>query len=256
MKFYSRLLAVLAFALIFTACSKDDEDVSPQQELEEASLAFDQQNPPVEVPTAIQSSDAPEAQAISGFITQVNQMSTYTAYFEVPEGAEKSSDPIETNSGGRIAATQEDVLVYTWSTSDGQGNTVTAAYQVSEDDDFYYFEYFLKYNDEPFISVVKGAESKSELKEGYLEWFSESGTDGSYLFRYEWEESADGTFSFNFLGFDSKVSLVISPDGSGVIQSYDGGVIQAEYTWNADGTAGTYTLYENGEVSDTDSWTA
>ncbi|MTI20586.1 hypothetical protein E1176_06100 [Fulvivirga sp. RKSG066] len=258
MKIVNKLFLLALVAVLATACSKDDEP-SPDQQLEQAALAFDQENPPIEIPSSIASSNSEEAKAINSFMEQVNTLTNHSYYFEVPEGAEKSTKPINTN--GRTSATKENVIVYTWTSSDGQGNSITVAYQISEDDLFYYFEYFMNYNDDGFISVVKGAESKSDLMEGYLEIFSNANNDGSSALRYQWKESADGSFTFDYFIFDSKLSLVVNADGSGTLQSFSGDdnggyVIEVEYTWNAEGTAGTFTLYDQGEVSTTGDWTS
>lgn len=247
------LLAFIAIGLI-TACSKDEE-AKPEQELKEASFGFDAEDPPIEVPTALETSDNEQAQQIATYLNSINSITTYTSYFNAPDDAEVSNTPINTGtSGGRMSATQENVVVYTWTYTQGD-ESVTYAYQVSEDNQFYYFEYFIKYNDDPYLSLIKGAESKADLKEGYLEWFSDYGSD-EYLLRYEWTENADGSFVFNYYASSYTIELNIAADGSGTIDYYESGNLFANYTWNAAGTEGSYTTYDSEGNATTVNWTS
>ena len=77
-----------------------------------------------------------------------------------------------------------------------------------------------------------------------------------YAARYDWKEGADGTFHFsletNILNY--KVDMTVQPDNSGVIEYYLDDELAAKASWNAAGTAGTYEVYEDGELTDSFTW--
>ncbi len=237
-------------ALILLACSKEDE-MAPEDEEPVVAFAFDAQNPPIEVPSSLQSSSNENAIAINGILANANILSSYGAYFDVPEGAEFSTTPINT-SNSRVAGTSN-VKIYTWSYSDANG-TYKMAYQISEDTNDYIFEIFFNYGD-GFTKLLEGRESKDALRKGSLKWFDFSGGD-TYL-TYEWEEFSNGDFEFNFITFSFKYEILVNADGSGEINSFYENTIEANYTWNANGTGGTYTTYDSeGNITGTFDWTS
>ncbi len=249
MKSHFLKFALFSFlAVSMSACNNDDE-VAPEDEEPVVAFAFDAQNPPIEVPSALQSSTNENAIAINGILASANVLSSYGAYFDIPEGADFSTTPIST-SNSRVASSGN-VRVYTWTYSDANG-TYTTAYQTSEDANDYIFEIFFNFGD-GFTKLLEGRESKNDLKQGSLKWFDFSGGD-TYL-TYEWEEFANGDFEFNFITFSFRYEILVNADGSGAISSFTDNVINASYTWNAGGTAGTYTSYDSeGNISDTFDW--
>ena len=237
-------------AVSMLACSKDDE-VAPEEEEPVAAFAFDAQNPPLEVPTALQSSTNESALAINSVLAQANIISSYGAYFDVPEGAEFSTTPISTTNS-RVANVTG-VRVYTWTYNDGQ-NSFTTAYQLSEDDNDYIFEIFYNFGD-GFFKLLEGRESKDAQRKGSLKWFDFSG--GDTFLTYDWEEFENGDFEFNFITFSFKYEILVNADGSGEINSFYEDALDAKYTWNAGGTAGTYTTYDDeGNITGTFDWSA
>lgn len=263
MKLLSKLLFTLSVLALITACGSDDE--APVPNIENAELAFSAQNPPIEIPTALSTSTDQNASQINAQLNVVNSVSNLFAAFEAPAGAEKSTTPIgRTSKNGRVAATNEDVVVYTYTatTTDDQGNTVTVsvAYQIADVGDKYTFELFYKFDGGDFIPYLYAEESKSSLREGSLivyNIFDEQNPGTESLITFEWEENSAGVLNFNYSAFGLLVELVINPDNSGSMDLYYDGVRNFNGTWNAAGTSGTFTYYnEDGSVSSSGSWTA
>ena len=252
MKLLTKNLFLLAIALFAFACNNEEAQPNQQEEAAEV-FEFSAENPPVDLPTAMQNSSTPEAQMINGFVASLNSISAYGAYFDIPEDAEFSTTPVST-SGGRTAALA-DVQVYTWTYADGQ-QSFTIAYQLSETTTQYKFEIFFNYNGEGFTKVLEGQESKDASRDGNLKWYvAELGADPIYV--YSWKDNADGSFSAKFEGESYLLSYEIAADGSGEIEQSFDGVPFVTYTWNAEGTAGTVVYYDgDGNVTDTINWTA
>ncbi len=263
MKLLSKLFLMLSIVALITSCGSDDEAPAPQ--IENAELAFSSQNPPIEIPSALTTSSDQNAAQINGQLQIVNSISNFFATFEAPDGAEKSDTPVgRKSSNGRIAASQEEVVVYTYTatTFDDEGNSVTVsvAYQITDTGDDYTFEIFYKFDGGDFIPYLYAQESKSSLREGYLivyNIFDDQNPGTESLVRFDWEENSDGVFNFSYDIFTARVELVINPDNSGSMELFNDGVKSFTGTWNATGTAGTFTYYnEDGSVSSTGEWTA
>ncbi|UII19352.1 hypothetical protein [Fulvivirga ligni] len=251
MKSIKYLAYSFALVVALASCSKDDE-VKPENDLEQAELSFSAENPPIEIPTALQNSDNEYAVQISGWLSAIN-VNLAEQVKNIPEGAEVSTTPITAKStGGRIAATAENVLVYTWSYG-GQGQSITIAYQVSESDDKYKFDIFYDFDGEGYIHYVHAEEYKNR-KEGFIDYLFGGDT---YVLRYQWKQDADGTFYFDFLAEEFmgyRVSVVVNPDQSGTIEYFIEGELNVKATWNSTGTSGSWIYYEDGEVSETFTW--
>lgn len=244
------LFSLVAVSML--ACNSDEE-VAPENEEPVVAFAFDAQNPPIEVPTALQSSTNENAMMINSLLASANALASYGTYFQVPEGAEFSTTPISTSNTNNRVASVASVKVYTWTYSDGT-QTFTTAYQISEDPNDYIFEIFFNSGD-GFVKLLEGRESKAELMQGSLKWFGF--IDSEELLSYEWNELANGNFEFNLISGSFKTEILVNTDGSGEINSFTDTVINATYTWNAAGTSGTYILYDSeGNIADTFTWTA
>ncbi|MEP2771851.1 MAG: hypothetical protein ABJH05_06865 [Fulvivirga sp.] len=263
MKLLSKLLFMFSIVALITACGSDDE--APAPNIENAELAFSAQNPPIEIPSGLSSSSDQNASQINGQLQLVNSISNIFASFEAPSGAEKSNTPVGRKANnGRVAATQEDVVVYTYTatTSDGQGNSVTVsvAYQITDTGDDYVFELFYKFDGGDYIPYLYAQESKSSLREGYLvvyNIFDDENPGTESLIRFDWEENSAGVFSFSYDIFTARVELVVNPDNSGTMEIFNDGVKTFRGTWNAAGTEGTYAYYdENGTETDSGNWSS
>jgi hypothetical protein len=192
---------------------------------------------------------------VNGFAASVNALTTYNGYFQVPEGAEYSTTPI-TGVNERTAAS---FRVYTWTASDGV-NSVTYAYQLSEDNDDYVFEIFYKYNSDNYYKLLEGRESKGDLRVGSLSWYGLEENSG-VLFSYNWEEFVDGSFNMTWSSSNEKVIFNIASDGSGSLGIYEinsssQSIITSQIIWNAAGTEGTYITYSDGVAVETINWTS
>ena len=239
-------------AIIMFACN-NDEEVAPEEAEPSEIFAFDMQNPPIEVPSALQSSTNENAMVINTWLTNANAIASYGAYFQVPEGAVFSTTPISTSGSNNRIASSATVRVYTWTYSDG-AQTFTTAYQLTEDANDYIFEIFYDFGD-GFFKLLEGRESKAELMQGSLKWFGF--IENEEFLSYQWEESSNGNFEFNIIIDSSTIQILANADGSGEINSFSDNVLNANYSWNAAGTSGTYTLYdEEGNIVETFNWTA
>ncbi len=243
-KFFS-LVFFLAFAV---SCGDDDSD-SPSTNLENAEFEFSMAEPPITVPTALTQSNDQNALQINTWLGTANAMTGYLSNFQTPAGAAKSNTPVG-KKGAVNGRTKEDVVVYTYTSDDGMGNTISVAYQLSEDADDYIFEIFWQYNDSEFQRLIYAEESKDPLRNGFMEVYfidpTSSGSSSEFILRYEWEETAAG---FTFRVFDSgdafELMIVVLPDNSGSLTLSYSGVRSYEATWNADGTSGTFSTFDS-----------
>lgn len=264
MKLLTRYLVFAFLTISIFSCNKDDEQVNPDQQLEQASLAFDAQNPPVEIPQAMQTSSNENAQQIASNLALVNSISQFTYNFAVPNGATKSNTPVgrKGSIGGRSAATQENVVVWEYSSTvtdpDTQETfTTTVAYQITDDGVDYIFELFIKFNDGEYLPYIYAEESKDDLRNGMMEIYNpfDETAPSVTLIRFDWSENAAGILNFSYQIEGYKVDILVNPDNSGAMSIYESGSLVYEATWNAAGTEGTYTIYgDNGTL--TGNWTA
>lgn len=263
MKLLARLFTLLLITSLITACGDDDNDVAPEPSIEEASLAFDAQNPPVEIPAGLQQTNDQNASVIASQLNLVNGLSTsFSGFFQAPAGAEKSTTPVGRSINGRTSATNNEVVVYTYTSSftDPETNqtiTTTVAYQITDLGTDFLLELFFRFNDGEFVKYLEGKESKGPLRNGYLEIFpsaydGEQATEAAITF--EWNEFADGLFEFSYFTETARVDISVNPDNSGNMEWYQSGSLYFTATWNAAGTAGTYAYYDNGTQYESGEW--
>ncbi|MBV6645054.1 MAG: hypothetical protein KI790_06380 [Cyclobacteriaceae bacterium] len=245
---------------LFVASCGDDEEANPESGLNDVEFSFSAGDSPIDVPTALAQSQDPNALQVAIWLQTANSMSAWLGSFQVPSGAETSSDPIVAGSA-RVEA--DEVLVYTWTSDDGLGGTVTVAYQIAELSDKYTFEVFWKLGEGDFERFIYAEESKGELKNGFMEIYiaglGEDVVADEYFFKFEWSEDSAGNFTFAMTDSDDGFELAITAnaDGSGsLIVEYDG-TKSYEATWSADGTSGTYATYDfDGNLTGSGTWTA
>ena len=263
MKLLARIFSLLLIASLFVACGDDDDnEVAPEPTFEDASLEFSAQNPPVEIPSGLQQADDPNAAAISGQLQLVNSLSTgFASFFEVPEGATRSTTPI--NTSGRVDATQNNVVVYTYTSTfqdpeTGETSTYTVAYQITDLGTDFFLELFFQFDGGEYFKFLEGQESKGQLRNGYLEIYY-TAFDGQQsdtpAITFDWNESSNGLFEFSYFTEGSSVEIVVNPDNSGSLEAFEGGSLYFSATWNAEGTAGTYAYYDgSGNATDSGNW--
>src|SRR4051812_15269928 len=181
----TRVVLLLSAAIFAGACSKDDDAKSS---LENAKISLAANTQVIKAPAGLANSEDANAQQANAWIQMANGMSSYLTYFDLPDGAKKSTTKI-TASNGRTKATG-DVLVYTW--TDEQSGT-TIAYQVSEESDKYVWEFFWKTNGE-WLKYFH-AEEKKDKSAGSMKIYDIFGIYGdnpSYIFvEYSWGRVGD-----------------------------------------------------------------
>jgi hypothetical protein len=255
MKKMNKVLLLIAFSAIVFSCSKD-EDPAPAKSLEDVtlSLAASGTAKPVEAPAAMSSSSDPNAQQASSYLTQVNQITSYLSYFTPPQGSVKSSTRI-TAANGRVAATQTEYLVYTWSDGD-----YSVAYQISEQSGKYVFEIFTKIGTKDWLLYLY-AEEKTDGSEGLMKVYNSLFGDGALLVTYTWKHTGD-VFDFvmatDTQDMDIKIAISVNTKtkAGSVTYTIDGAKFYAS-TWDAQGN-GSWTFYdlEDGSVSTSGTWKA
>ncbi|MEO0554929.1 MAG: hypothetical protein AAF149_17110 [Bacteroidota bacterium] len=259
----TRILKFLTFSFIILlaiSCGDDDgEEVTVTPGLEDVEFTFSATEPPIDIQTAplLQSSD-PNANQVGIWISQTDFFSSFLENFQAPAGAAKSTTPIggKSSKNGR---TQEDVIVYTYTISEG-GTSISVAYQISETSTSYVFEIFWKFDGTDYVKFIHAEESKDELRDGFMDIFAVdpgSEEDEDFFLRYEWSETAAGLFTFKVFDVDEgfRLTIVSNPDNSGSLTVEFDGILNYEATWNSAGTAGTYATYDfDGNLISTGTW--
>lgn len=245
-------LALVLVALLFTtSCSKDDETTV---DLAAVEFAFNQSNPPISsgVVNNMVSSDDPNAVLTGTYLSTANLMTIWLSYFEQPANAVQTDLP--------LGSCGDNSVTYSWSTTAG-AEIFTVAYQICETSDKYIFRVFWSINNGDFEEIIYAEESKSELRSGFMQLFAtnpNAEVGNSVVLEYTWEENADGSFDFTVSNDEQGflMEIAVNADSSGTVSYTLGGELFYVGTWNATGTAGTYTYYSDGQVTDSGSWTS
>lgn len=245
-------LFLSVFALLFSiSCSKDDEVGA---DLTEVEFSFDASNPPIDqtIISNLSMLGDNNAATIAGHLSTANGMSNWLSFFQENPNAVQSNTPIGSCGGS--------ALVYTY-TASAEGETISIAYQICESTDKYVFQIFVSENGGDFQELIYAEETKDDLRNGYMEIFgadpSDSDLGNTAVFRYTWTEATDGSFEFTAssdLG-GYLLTIDVNSDQSGELSYTIDGDLIYEATWNAAGTAGTYTYYDGeGNVEDSGNW--
>ncbi|MFM8912704.1 MAG: hypothetical protein ACKOE6_07305, partial [Flammeovirgaceae bacterium] len=213
----------LLVAIVFACSSKKD----PAPSLEQAKLSL-VSSQPITPPTALTSTTDPKAQEANAFIAMANGLSQYTALFTtIPAGATKTTTPIvAVNSGARMAATQQDYLVYVW--SDPSYGSI--GYQLADLGDKYTFELFFKQTTAgaPWVRYVYAEELKDRSR-GLMKIYDPSILRASPpIITYTWTRSGN-TFNFEIT------------DNSG---------LKIVFVYDTVTKAGSISVYENNKLTD------
>lgn len=241
---FNNLIYLLGFVVFLTSCSKDEENVAPGDDFENAQVGlFAEDARKIKVPDAMQQSSDPHAMAVSSYILNATVMpSLYSSLFIMPEeGAEKRSSPI-TASNGRMAAS--DYWVYEWGT-----DTASITYQFHDEGTQQYFELFIKDSKGYFkwMEIVQNADGK----QGTMKWFDDTGE--SLL--WTWEIRADESYFFTFHSIedDYRYEIISNKDLSGSIKSYTEDNLDMEMEWDSVGN-GSWKEYDGGSLVDEGTW--
>lgn len=237
-----RNLFVFLFVSAVAISCGDKDDPQPVK-LEDVKLGVFETE--ITVPEGLTASTDEHAQAVNDFISQISLTSSYSAYFEVPEGATKLSSPV-VGANGRLNG---NIVTYEWAY---QGGAI--AYQITELDEAYLFELFFKTDDSPYYKWFEGEQAK-DGKSGSIVMFNY--TDDTVVFQYDYEYRSDGSF---FLQYDLygmySLQMLVNADKSGYIKSFSSDVISFEYNWDAAGNGNWIQYDESGTQVSTGSWTA
>lgn len=247
MKITKALLFSAAIAL--AACSDDDDKKSS---LESAKFSLAAKSAVIAAPEALTESEDEHAMMANSWIQLANGMTQYLGYFELPDGAAKSSTRI-TASNARVKDTG-DVLVYTW---EDEQSGWSIAYQVSEESDRYVWEIFIKQAGSDWLKYFHAEETKDQTAGSMKVYDIYGDSPSTVVFSYEWLRVGD-LFTLTFSdGTDDNVFIieVNVKTGAGSVVSKENGVKTYEMTWDAQGN-GTWTYYQDGEVSDSGTWEA
>ncbi len=242
---FSRTLLVVALVFIGFSCSKDDE---PNSALEDASLSFGSRTEIVALPTALKNSTDPNALTAVAWVAMANSMSGFSALFVPQSGAVKTTSPIVA-ANGRVSATQQDYIVYTW--SDASFGAV--AYQISDQGDKYVFEYFYKFPQTTDWLCYLYAEERKDRSEGLMKVYDVFDNASDVVFQFNWSR-VGSLFQFIFTNSqeDFLIKLEVNEQtNAGSLEYTIDGNLQQRITWLSNGT-GTWTHFNDaGEVVDT-----
>lgn len=236
-----RLLYFIVVMAAAMSCSDDD----PQPSVENAKFSL-ADSAPIALPSAITSSEDEHAQMVVGWAMSANAMTSYTALFTPPAGAEKSTTAI-TPSNGRTNGTNESVVVYTWS----QQGFGAIAYQIRDLSDKFAFEILMKEEGTADWYRYVYAEEKKDGSAGYMEFYAGE----EVAMRWDWTRSGS-TLAIDFSTGDAGLSysfVIDTNTSAGSIVVMDGEEKIYESTWTAAGT-GTWKEYFDGELVASGEW--
>jgi hypothetical protein len=232
------------FLLIFAmSCSNDDE-----VKKSEGKFSFSSEEPIFNVPSKMQNSDNEHALMASSYIQMANGMTSYVGYFNPPQGAKKSSQPIVAENA-RIASIQTTYEVYEWE----YGKT-TIAYQWSEQAGFYVFEVFFKEAGSGYRKYLV-AKEKKDRSVGSLDYYDISTTNSNPILQWKWVRAGD-VITLEYFADSFKLVIVSNTKtNAGEVTYFANGKLFYEYQWDKAGN-GSYTFYDlEGNVIDEGEWT-
>lgn len=250
-----KTLLLFGSLLFCAACSKDDDAEPSSSNLDNVSLSLASSNSEVvSAPSSMTSSSDPQAQMAAAWVTSVNGITGYLSYLKAPSNAKKSSTRI-TATNGRVADAG-DVVVYTW--ADANNNTV--GYQISETNDSYTFDIFLKSSGQTTWLKYFHAEEKKDKSSGsmaILDIFGAMGSDKTAkLADYSWTRNGDilaVTMTSDLMEYTVKITVNQKTKAGDVVYYIDG-TKQYTMTWTASGS-GSWKFYNSdGTVEDSGTW--
>ncbi|MBL6446264.1 hypothetical protein JMN32_08090 [Fulvivirga sp. 29W222] len=241
-----KFLVLFCLALVAVSCGDKDD---PEPSLEEVELAVFSEENKVFIPEGLKNASDSEAQAVSAMIeSMTSNIGAYSSLFTIPDGATKLASPIEAVNGRMYT----NMVTYEWSY---QGGSI--AYQITEQDNAYFFEIFFKETGGPYYKWFEGTQAK-DGKSGSFAMLDIEAASRVEVFTYEYEIRNDGSIygEYNYPSFGYSFVFEVLADGSGYIESYENDLLQVEYMWSANGS-GSWTYYdESGNVSSSGTWTA
>lgn len=219
MKTTKRLLMLLLFSgLVFTSCSKNNEEVEEQEQLSEVVMKdFQEKVSKMSVPNSMQNSNNAYAQQANVQFQSLKTIAqSYSALFTVPANATASRVSAKSSNSSKT---------YTWS-----ANGFTVKYTVTESSDRYTFSY-----------NIEGNGVSEKLMDGYQL------KDGSYAEAKLYDSGITvSTIKWWINGDIAKLEVIVDTNriilesntinNSGNIKVYESSSITLEYNWNSDGS--------------------
>ncbi|MEN7549097.1 hypothetical protein AAG747_14335 [Rapidithrix thailandica] len=236
-KFQLVILTTLFTSLLFTSCSKDDDEApQPEPSLEEVKFALIDGFEEIALPQGVLDSEDKHAKQVverHEFI-QLFHKNHYIHYFTPPANAVKSNTPIVPAEG--------EYLVYQWVTEDG-----TLAYQLSKKNDEYLLEAFIKTDEGGnFQKYLEAHQSK----DGKKVQVKEVSTD----IIIKWERAENGEVYIVYLKDHQKFEQVLHANGSGKQQLFKNNKLESIIQWDAEGKGFWEEYDEEGKKVDSGSW--
>ncbi|MEN7549096.1 hypothetical protein AAG747_14330 [Rapidithrix thailandica] len=241
-KFQLVILTTLLTSLLFTSCSKDDDEApQPEPSLEEVKFALINGFEKIILPQGLlnEEEDGHARIALRRIDYTKKYRSYYTTYLTIPEDAETSNTPITPGEG--------EYLVYQWKNDKQE----TIFCQVSQQENNYLLEVFIQGENDAHLKLFEAYQAKDskKLQINLLESVAdlEEGTT-------TWEEK-NGSIHFAFEYEEVKFEQVLHPDGSGKQTLFKNNKPSNIIQWDAQGN-GTWTEFEEDgtTVNDSGSW--
>lgn len=244
MKTIRSFACLMAFILLISACSNDEEEPAIEEVPDHQIGLFlnEDGTSVIQVPQAMLQSSDPRAAMAASYVNLSTSFSLYSLFFQIPNGAKKSSQAI-TAPNGRTAA---GVTVYEWSGPDGS----SIAYQWSEKGGQDYFEIFIKEAGLPYLKFMDVLQKK-DGSSGLMKLFSE---DGPELF-WTWEKLANESYLLVFSTEDTRFEVLSNKDKSGTLKFFSDGALQSETTWDSLGNGSWKDYNEDGSLREQGNWT-
>lgn len=243
MKLFNLILFAFGFSFILGSCSNDDTQeplIEEKYEPQIGLFGINDGSPSVELPQAMVESSDPHAIMATAYVNISTSFSIYGAFFDIPDGATASNDPI-TAKNGRVS---NDYIVYEWIGADGSA----IAYQFSQQGDKELFEIFLKEGSKGYLKFIEILQNKGG-KAGTMKWFSELGMSATWTWEIIEEESY-----LIFSSDDSKYEVKSNKDLSGSVKFYTSNSLVSEISWDREGNGIWKDFDESGEIVEEGEW--
>jgi hypothetical protein len=230
-KFNLSFLVSAILLLLIVGCSKKDDDKNEPPEV--AKLAIQEKLDEIEVPANLANSTSLYAVQVNLYVALIKGIASYFYYF----------DPVD-------GATYEDGNYY-WTYG---GQSIWMDYSETSDAYVYKMDVDLGAGRVNYIT----SEEKKDGSGGFLHIYDYTdAVDGDFVFEYAWDIDSDGNVKVTFKDSEENdvLELYGSPDDSGYVKSYTGGLLDFELVWNSDGTGYMNEYDEQGNKTSEEIWT-
>lgn len=248
------LAVIMVIPLVFTACSKDEEEETDPYE----TLALAEVEEMVSVPEALKNNDDPYAQLCVGYIESASDFSGFAEFMVPPENAEQ-------------VCKKAGSVTYKWTENYDDQNTITIYWTFEEGANQYNWDLDIQFNDGEVYDYVSAWQLKDET-EGQIRFnynfFCAVNSSPEFctdlFWTYHWKKHSDGSVSFDYyvasesseVTYAVQYIVTVNDDGSGSVVFYSNDIMVYDMIWNADGS-GSWTFYDSeGSESASGTWSA